>query len=215
LGFSSTRCHPTVARPERGSTITLSRRGFATAVSGLGFEVAIDSQPCLSVAVISNTQLTCKVPPGSVARLEIALTPVVEVTYGGGRTPLVYEIKLATQTVEGFSYTGPTIDRVDPTELPTSGGRLTLFGSSLGAGSVSVTASNALKCRVVSSSVDHVVVAVGPGTGARRSLTLRNRAGLSKAYFSYAAPSIAKIDTNGFAEYSTWPRNDTFTPSRA
>jgi hypothetical protein len=80
----------------------------------------------------------------------------------------------------------PTIDRVEPAELLTSGERLTLFGSSLGSGQVSVRTADFLECRVVNLQIDRVLMEVGPGTGSDKCLTLRYRAGLSKAKFSYA-----------------------------
>jgi hypothetical protein len=84
------------------------------------------------------------------------------------------------------SAAGPMIDRVEPAELSTSGERLTLYGSGLDLGQVSVKTSDLLDCHVVSSRTDQVVVELGPNTGADKCLMLRNRAGLSNAKFSYA-----------------------------
>lgn len=104
--FSFSRFRPALVAPEGGSTVTISGRGFAMPMHGLLFEVTIDGKLCLSVQVISDVQLTCTTPPGSGARLKVATTPIVQVSYSGGRTPTVFDIKLETLSMAGFAYNG-------------------------------------------------------------------------------------------------------------
>lgn len=109
IGFSVTRFQPAVARPEGGATITIFGRGFATPFRGLVFEVAIDDQACRRVQVESDGELTCTAPPGSGVRLKVTVTPIVQVSYGGGQSPLTYDMKLAPLTLSGFAYTGAVL----------------------------------------------------------------------------------------------------------
>ncbi|GAQ93011.1 hypothetical protein KFL_012480020 [Klebsormidium nitens] len=202
-GFSIVRFQPTLASPEGGSTLTISKTGFAAAVPGLLFEARVDGKLCPSVQVRSDPQLLCVVPPGSGSCLKVDVTPIVEINYGGPYSPLSLDIKLETLSLTGFAYKGPTIDRVVPAELPTSGGRLTLYGSSkVGVGQVSINASGQVACSVVNVQSDHVVVDVGPGTGSGKHL-------LTLAVF-LAGPVVTELDTNGISEYPTWTRNESF-----
>ncbi|GAQ92816.1 hypothetical protein KFL_011520020 [Klebsormidium nitens] len=206
------RFRPALAPPEGGTTLTITGKGFVTPVPGLYFEASVDGKLCPSVRVESDSVLICTVPPGSGSRLTVAITPVVDISYGSPRAPVVFDIKLPPLVLPGFAYKGPTIERVVPTELPTSGGRLTLHGASLGVGEVSVRASDGVECTVVSAQADRVAVDdVGPGSGSEKHLTLRNRSGLSKAPFSYAAPVVTELHIDGAPDFPTWTRNESFT----
>ncbi|QKV93118.1 IPT/TIG domain-containing protein [Streptomyces sp. NA02950] len=127
-----------------GNTVTLTGSGFtgATAVT-FGF------QPAVSFTVVSSTQITAVVPPGSAGAVPVT------VTTPGGTSGSVTYIYLAI----------PTLTSVVPSVGPTSGGTtVTLTGTGLlGATAVLFGSTPATSFTVVSST--QITAVVPPGTG--------------------------------------------------
>ncbi|MEU8822293.1 IPT/TIG domain-containing protein [Streptomyces sp. NPDC048636] len=139
-----TSISPSQGSVNGGNTVTLTGSGFtgATAVT-FGF------QPAVSFTVVSSTQITAVVPPGSAGAVPVTVTTL------GGTSGSVTYIYLAA----------PALTSVVPNQGPTAGGTtVTLTGSGLlGATSVLFGATPATSFTVVSAT--QITATAPPGSG--------------------------------------------------
>lgn len=180
---SVTSVSPATGDTPGGYIVTVNGSSFGT--SGT---VAIGTNACDPQAW-SHTQLTCRVSAGFGSNLRVAVTVT-------GQT--------STQNVF-FSYNGPAITGVSPTNGPTSGTTpITLTGSNFGAALGDSSFIGTFNCTETSHSHTQIVctLPVGSGTNLDVKTTIGGQTATATPKFSYDAPSITSFQpltgtTNG------------------
>ncbi|WP_326597075.1 beta strand repeat-containing protein [Streptomyces sp. NBC_01803] len=159
-----------------GNTVTLTGTNFLGATA-----VRFGATPALSFTVVSSTQITAVVPPGTG-------TVQVTVTTPAGTSPQYVSYGYVTTPA-------PTLTSLNPNSGPASGGNtVTLTGTNfLGATAVRFGATPALSFTVVSST--QITAVVPPGTGTVQ-VTVTTPAGTSNARpYSYTAVPAVPVLT--------------------
>ena len=104
-----------------------------------GMTVAVDGNACTDVRVLSSTQLTCRLPNGNIALVNIIVTTPNGGSSGGGTTPSSHILFVSSGRYNADFLTGQTITYADTlcSNLANAAGRGTGWTAVLSTDSVS------------------------------------------------------------------------------